>query len=317
MYFLKILIYGAGVIGSVFAAKLCNSGQDVTVLARGNRFTEIDSDGVILRNPKTNKTEIAKVKVINTLKPDMEFDYIFVVMQRTQVDSVLLSLSKNCSKNIVFVVNTASGYDKWIDKIGIDRIMIAFPSAGGEKFDGVVNYFVGKGLMRVFQTTTIGEIKKDGTNRVYNIIKAFNKAGIPTVHCEDMDAWQKTHVAVVTSIANALYGYNCDNYKLSKSYKSVKSMVLAIKEGFAVLKKLGIKPTPRKLSFFKLPASLLSVVFKLFMGTQLACITMAKHCVAARAEMICLQAEFDVLINKSGLHTPNIDKLKQNLSLQS
>ncbi len=38
---MKILIYGAGVIGSLFAAKLFFSGQDVTVLARGKRFEEI------------------------------------------------------------------------------------------------------------------------------------------------------------------------------------------------------------------------------------------------------------------------------------
>lgn len=37
------------------------------------------------------------------------------------------------------------------------------------------------------------------------------KAGIPSVFCSDMDAWQKTHVAVITNIANALYGIKCDN----------------------------------------------------------------------------------------------------------
>ena len=38
---MKILIYGAGVIGSIFAAKLALSGQDVTVLARGKRLEEL------------------------------------------------------------------------------------------------------------------------------------------------------------------------------------------------------------------------------------------------------------------------------------
>jgi 2-dehydropantoate 2-reductase len=50
------------------------------------------------------------------------------------------------------------------------------------------------------------------------------------------------------------------------------------------------------------------------MGTQLADVTMAKHCITARAEIISLQEEFDRLIQKSGLHTPHIDLLKKNLT---
>lgn len=107
---MKILIYGAGVIGSIFAAKLYSSGQDVTVLARGKRLDEIRRNGVVICNPKTKRSETAKVKVIDNLLPHMEYDYIFVVMQRTQVDAVLECLSQNCTRNIVFVVNTAAGF---------------------------------------------------------------------------------------------------------------------------------------------------------------------------------------------------------------
>jgi 2-dehydropantoate 2-reductase len=53
-----------------------------------------------------------------------------------------------------------------------------------------------------------------------------------------------------------------------------------------------------------------------FMGTQLAEITMAKHCVAAKAEMRCLQSEFDALIAKSGISTPAIDALHRYLYLE-
>lgn len=311
---MKILIYGAGVIGSIFAVRLYLSGQDVTVLARGKRLEKIKESGVTVCNLKTNKIEIAKVKVVDTLSPQMKYDFIFVVMQGTQIDSVLDSLSQNCTKNIVFVVNTAAGYDKWENVIGAERLLFGFPSAGGERADGLVNYFVGKGMMRAFQTTTFGEANRKKTQRTTDIIEVFKRAGIPSVFCSDMDAWQKTHVAMVTSIANALYKHSCDNRDLAASWSDVKEMVLGIKEGFAVLKKLGIKPTPRKLGYFNLPTCVLAVVFKLFMGTQLAEITMAKHCIAAQTEMVSLQAEFDQLINKSGMKTPHIDLNKYYLT---
>lgn len=310
---LKILIYGAGVIGSIFGAKLSLAGQDVTMLARGKRLAEINGKGLILRNPNTGREERAGVKTIETLLPDMEFDYILVVMQRTQVSPVLDILARNRSKNIVFVVNTCAGYEEWINAVGIDRLMIGFPSAGGERADGVVNCFIGKGLTRAFQTTTFGEAGRNDKQRVKTIIGAFNRAGIPSAYCPNMDAWQKTHVAMVTSIANALYGHGCDNKKLARSYGDVRTMVLGIKEGFSVLRRLGVKPTPKKLGFFHLPAGLLAAVFGLFMRTRLAEFAMAKHCIAAKREMECLQKEFDTLIGQSGVRTSHIDRLRRNL----
>lgn len=310
---MRILIYGAGVIGSIFAAKLFLTGLDVTVLARGKRFEEINDRGIVIYNPKTKNKEVAKVKVIDSLNPEMKYDYIFVVMQKTQVDSVLECLSKNCTDNIVFLVNTAAGYDKWKSIIGAERLLIGFPSAGGERKDGIVNYFIGKGIMRAFQTTTFGETSREKTQRITDIIKMFSRAGIPSVYCSDMDSWQKTHVAMVTSIANALYGHDCDNKQLAASWSDVKDMVLGIKEGLTVLKNLGIKATPWKLRFFNLPTCVLTAAFKIFMGTQLAEITMAQHCVVAKTEMCSLQEEFDKLINESGMKTPHIDHLKRNL----
>lgn len=310
---MKILIYGAGVIGSIFAAKLTLSGLDVTVLARNKRFEEIQKSGIILRNPSTKQTETASVKVIDKLTEEMIFDYIIVVMQRTQVGDILETLSKNQSKNIVFVVNTASGYNEWLKPIGVERLLIGFPSAGGERKDGVVDYFVGKGIMRTFQTTTFGEVNGERSQRVKDIIKIFKKAGIPSVFSKNMNVWQKTHVAMVTCIANALYGYNCNNYNLATSERDVREMVMGIKEGFAVLKKLGMHPTPAKLMYFNLPTGILTFVFKLVMKTKLAEITMSKHCIAAKSEMVYLQNEFDELINKSKIETPNINALRKKL----
>lgn len=311
---MNILIYGAGVIGSIFANKLALSGQTITILARGNRYNELKSNGVVLVNPKTGKKDITKVKVIQKLEPHDVYDYIFVVMQRIQVKDVLPILSQNKSPNIIFVVNTASGYADYVNAIGEDRVIIGFPSAGGERKNGEVYYFIGKGLMRAFQTTTFGEYHCRKTESIKSIIKIFNQAGIPSTYCNNMDAWQKTHVAIVTNIGNSLYGYYCNNYELSKSYSDIATMVKGIKEGLSVLNKLKIKITPSKLNYFRFPVILLARIFNIVMGTQLAEITMAKHTLFAREEMIYLQNEFDELIQKSEVNTPNIDKLRINLT---
>ena len=47
---IKILIYGAGVIGSIFAYRLKTGGNDVTILARGKRLEQLRNHGLVLRD---------------------------------------------------------------------------------------------------------------------------------------------------------------------------------------------------------------------------------------------------------------------------
>ena len=45
---MKLLVYGAGVIGSQFAARLQEAGHDVSLLARGERLAALRRHGVQL-----------------------------------------------------------------------------------------------------------------------------------------------------------------------------------------------------------------------------------------------------------------------------
>lgn len=42
----KILIFGAGVIGSIYAMKFIEAGLDVTIFARSNRFKSLKENGL-------------------------------------------------------------------------------------------------------------------------------------------------------------------------------------------------------------------------------------------------------------------------------
>ena len=194
---MKILIFGAGAIGSIFAGKLAQAGVDVTVLARNERFDELTEYGLMLKNSISGKVSKSNVSVIKELDEDDIYDYIIVAVQYTQIDSILPILSKNKSDNIVFVVNNPLGYKKYIEAVGKERVMIGFPSAGGERKEGFVNYFIGTGISKLFQSTTFGEISGEKTERLRNLVKTFKKAKFSPEICSDMDSWQKTHIAVV------------------------------------------------------------------------------------------------------------------------
>ena len=128
----KILIFGAGVIGSVYAGKLALAGHRVSVLARNRRLTELQLNGLLLseNGKKVVKTNVA---IISELKTDDIYDLIFVILRKDQLKDALSLLAQNRSKNFVFMVNTAEGYSDWIGKMGFERVIPAFPGAGGNR----------------------------------------------------------------------------------------------------------------------------------------------------------------------------------------
>jgi 2-dehydropantoate 2-reductase len=298
---MKILIYGAGVIGSIFAGKLVRKGYDITILARGNRYKEIEENGIILQNSLNGKTDKVKIKLIDTLVKTDIYDYIIVVVQSQQIDDILPILAKNQSQNIVFVVNNPLGYDKWIEAVGFERIMIGFPSAGGERKNGIINYFIGKGIIKLFQSTTFGELNGKRKERLKILHKIFKKSGFSPSINNNMDGWQKTHVALILPAAKALYRYQSNNYELSKSFKTLKNMILATRELLSVLKSINVPITPKKLYFYYLPACMLARIWQLVMKTKIAEYAMAKHTIAAKEEMEILKKQF------MSLNTKNIE----------
>ena len=289
---MKILIYGAGVIGSIFAGKLVQNGYDITILARNNRYKEIEKNGIILKSSLNGKIDNVKVKLIDTLVDTDIYDYIIVVVQNQQIDYILPILAKNQSQNIVFVVNNPLGYDKWVNIIGYERVMIGFPSAGGERKDGTINYFIGKGITKLFQSTTFGELNGKKTKRLKEFHRIFKKSGFSPSINNKMDWWQKTHIAVVSPVAKALYRYNSNNYELSKSFKTLKNAVLGTRELFSVLKSIDVKITPKKLYFYYLPTILIAKIFQIVMKTKIAEYAMAKHTIVAKEEMEILEKQF-------------------------
>ena len=101
---MKLLIYGAGVIGGLYAAAFAEAGYDTTVYARGKKLETLKTRGLLYE--KNGKQYKAKVKVIGTLQNDDAYDFIFLTVKENQVHTALEELRSNDSSNIVTMVNT-------------------------------------------------------------------------------------------------------------------------------------------------------------------------------------------------------------------
>ncbi len=72
---MRILIFG---VGSIFAGKLINAGYDVTMLARNDRYKELASNGLVLRNAISGQLETYYPELINNLLSDDIYDYCLI-----------------------------------------------------------------------------------------------------------------------------------------------------------------------------------------------------------------------------------------------
>ena len=64
---MRILVYGAGNIGSLYAALLAESGQDVSILARGKRLADIREHGILLEDVVSGDLTTTRVKAVERL----------------------------------------------------------------------------------------------------------------------------------------------------------------------------------------------------------------------------------------------------------
>ncbi len=303
---MRVLVFGAGVLGSLYAAKLKSSGQDVTILARGERAEQVSRWGIILQDGASGARTATSLPVIAELAPEDSYDLIMVLVRRDQVPGVLPQLAANRSPAVLFMTNNAAGAADLAALLGRERVLLGFPGAGGARRGHVVQYQLVSGRT---QPTTLGELSGEVTPRLRSIAGMLNAAGFPTAFSSDMEAWLKTHAVLVAPIANAFYYAGC-NYQLAKSTEALRLLIGAVREGLRALGALGVPVLPRRVRILRwLPDWLLIQILSRSFATRRAELVMWQHANNARPEMQALTTEVQALLRSAGLPTPCFDRL--------
>jgi 2-dehydropantoate 2-reductase len=127
-----------------------------------------------------------------------------------------------------------------------------------------------------------------------------------------MRAWLTSHVAVVSPLANGIYLSGGDNHKLAKQADTIRLMVDAIREGFAVVRASGLNVVPFKLRVVeRTPEALVVSALRAWAGTGHFETIAKAHAMAAVDEMRVLAHEFALLARPAGVKTPAMDRLRE------
>lgn len=302
---MRVLVFGAGVLGTYLAHSLIKAGNDVTMLARGKRYDQLNHTGLVIKHYFQRKTTVDKLKVIDELKEDDLYDLIFVVMKYNQFPSVFLTLANNISKNVVFIGNNANPkkmeleiqeLSKFEKKIGFGFQV----SAGLREDSGRVVSIHGKG------NVVFGDLHGDFSLQEA-VLSAFNSHYKVTIE-KDIEAWLLTHYTFILPMNSVLFINDFDAKKLSKSKADLNRMIEATDEGVKVLKENGINITPasqgklisdyKKLYYFAM-----KIYFKLPMNKVVS---------GSFDEIVALYKEFETLKNKTKVDIKNWNELEKN-----
>ncbi len=291
--------------GSVCAARLFERGVDVTLLARGKRLAEIESNGIVIENPFSQKRTVARIKAIGELPPGDTYDYILVVVRRNQVAGLLPTLAANRSPNLVFMNNNFAGPGEIVAALGTERPMLGFVFAGGKR-DGEIIRAIGP----FEKPTPFGEIDGTITPRLTRLVNLLNRAGLKAKVSTNIVDYLANHACGVAALAPMLMKYRTDLRALARSSEDLKLTAAAFRETFPVLKALGHKIVPSGLQMLAVtPVFVLAFLLRLFCNSKFGEVGAAWHAQQAPDELQALADDLRAAVLRSGVPAPALRKV--------
>lgn len=306
---MKILVLGAGIVGCVYSGRLFEAKYDVTLLARGNRYYNLKTNGLILKNCISGKKLRLNVPMISSLKENDFYDLIIVTVRLEQIEEVVSELKKNIiCNNLMFMMNILE--TTFITKeLNSKNIIFGFPGIGGTYKNNVIEYIDIKQ-----QKTTIGTLTGTDSILINGIKKSFEAANFKVALCNDMQSWLKTHAFFISCISAAIFKEHGNPAQLAKRRRRVKQMVQGIREGFSVLKTVDIKILPSNLNilFMKMPRWFVIWYWQKALRGKTGTLAIGPHVNAAITEMKLITKKVLNITHTSQLTAPTLEKLLQS-----
>ncbi|MDE2421101.1 MAG: NAD(P)-binding domain-containing protein [Gammaproteobacteria bacterium] len=317
---MNIIIIGAGSIGGAIASQMIETGHDVKIVARNKRFIQLQRQGMLFKKILVNpfaevKTRHLKVDVIPELLPDIPADIIILTVQRQHLDALLPSLEAHPCPRIVCMFNYAGDFTDLRQRFG-ERLFWAFPAmlAGFDADTGISHHFILPRVLSFLQITTIGSIQPGASRQTTAskqiLVDLFNQAGIPSKGVDQMEAWLKTHSALMLP----LIAYGVHKLKMNQSFTLSWSdsniIASAIGECFQLLHQNNITLTPFNLQLLDMfvPKTLMQLSLFILFRFKIVHAMLEGHADHASGEVVQLYSDFSRLADQNNI---SLDMLKQ------
>ena len=235
---MKVLIIGAGVIGTVYGAHLGAAGHAVSVLAHGVRTAEVGRDGLRARDVLADVLTESPAAVVD--RADAEAFDLVLALRRDHLPLVSAQLAVLSEHPLVlFFGNNPEGRAGLPADIS-GPVCLGFPGVGGTINDSLAEYVL------IAQQPTALEQGRDP--RLDRFREALEGRGFAVQRVADMSGWLVYHAVFVACVSAALYRCGTDPQRLARNRSELRLMCRAITEGFRGLHNQGVGGLPRNLA---------------------------------------------------------------------
>ena len=294
---MRILVYGAGVLGCNLARNLFRAGKDVTLLARGKWAEQLRANGLRIKDKFSPRVSVSRIPVVTELSPDDLYDVIFVVMRCTQIDAIINILRENQTKNIVFVGNNARA-KALTESLPEKNVLFAFAlSAGHREHDRVVSIDLKK--------ITIGPLQGVPSSEQL-ISQIFDGTKYRVDYTPKMEDYLLCHATFVLPAAFACYKTDGNLKKLKGDTAYLNRMIDANIEGYRAIRNAGHTILPKADENFECAAYRRTCLrfFKLMCATSLGKLCASDHAMNAVDEMSALNRDMKAFFDTNGADYP-------------
>lgn len=302
---MNILVYGAGVIGSVYAVRLQEAGHRVTLLARGQRAEALRAHGIQLENVINGRKTTAQVPIVEQLAPTDSYDVVIVPVRFNQLPAVLPVLAANSQvPTVVFLSSNPAGMQQFA-QLDQQRIVLGFPAVGGVRKGEVVHYTTAP------VSTMLGEVDGRVSPRLHQLAAMLKQAGFKATLSPAMQAWLQTHALMDISIISATIKAGKKSALLARSRPNVMLLAQAVREGLLALTALGTPLNPFYLTvlFLWLPRWLTVTLLQALLRTRVSGLGIDPHLEDDLGEYNQIAQELMARLRTSPRVTPTLKRL--------
>ncbi len=245
---MKILVFGAGVIGTMHAWAFQGAGHDVSLFVRPGRESQW-ANGIALRilDGRGTRQEESKVlyrpQVVTEFGPDDGYDLIVDAVRYTQAEGVLPQIAANRGNALVlFFHQSWRGLDVIDRALTKEQYVLGMPRAGGVISEGVLDgAFEGKVDLG---TSTCGRpvppVMEGVARKNLDFVKGlFGPAGFQIETPENMEHWHWVHFASTAVYTGAIAkeaGYDA----FAQSKTAIRDALLAGREAMNICEARGV-----------------------------------------------------------------------------
>jgi 2-dehydropantoate 2-reductase len=166
---MKIIILGAGALGTVLGAHLARAGEDVTLIARGQRAAYLQEHGAII----TGLVDFTiPVRVVTDPSQIRDADVLIVTVKTYDMASALHSVKHLDVESVGSIQNGILKNEQLAQTFGWEKVLGAMAALSAAVLPtGTVRFTVNQGLY-------LGELPEGTSSRVQTLGETFAQAGI-------------------------------------------------------------------------------------------------------------------------------------------